>query len=119
MVVVGIGLGTAAVDVVVTAAVTEVAADAHVMVRQLAIRPQQEAGGVTIQLAHVAVAAVSAPGTEGLPQTPLFCACAGCTSDIANGGIGRLSLSNRRSMRWFSTLNSWVLPAIRLDCIDG
>ena len=36
------------------------------MVRQFAICPQQEAGGVAVQLAHVTVAAVSAPGAEGL-----------------------------------------------------
>lgn len=34
---------------------------------------------------------------------------------MANGGIGRLSLSNARCIRWFNALNTCVLPAIRLD----
>jgi hypothetical protein len=84
------------------------------MVRQLAIRPNRKPVVLPSSLPTLPLPLFLPQELKVCPQTPLFCACAGCTSDIANGGTGRLSLANRRS-----TLNSWVLPAIRLDCIDG
>ena len=72
VVIIAVGTGATAIDIIVATAIAYVSPNADTVVSEFTIGAQQETAGVAVQFPNVVITAVSHPGAERLPPNAVI-----------------------------------------------